>query len=105
MTPSERLLDRLHAMGLPIQYDYRIERTRAGRTMLAAGSWSWRVVDASGQPFLPGGMIGSIEPITKLAKAPRLSAARDPRSGDIDVHAGPPDTKAGWKTWTEPNDT
>jgi hypothetical protein len=69
-TPSQRLLERLKAMGVPLAEDATIERTYAGRGMRSAGAWVWHSGPASEGHF----MVGSIFPVTDLVRRPLLCA-------------------------------
>jgi hypothetical protein len=75
--PSERLLARLRAMGLPVAPDAQFRRVYAGYWQRAAGAWSWTVDGSS------TGWIGSIYPVAVLLRAERLIAIE--RHGDWHV--------------------
>lgn len=69
-TPSERLLERLTAMGIEIAPGARIERTYAGYWQRRQGAWVWRMIPADG-----GAWVGSLYPVTTLVGLPRLGAS------------------------------
>lgn len=71
-TPSQRLLARLKAMGVPIEDDAVIVRTYAGYWQRAQGAYVW-AVEASGHR-LPKVTVGSHCRVTDLIRAPRLVA-------------------------------
>lgn len=68
--PSERLVARLRAMGLPVPADARIERTYAGVWQRRDGAWSWIV-------WPPGSYgVGSQFPVTELLRYERWIAVK-----------------------------
>lgn len=69
-TPSERLLDRLKVMGVPVEDDATIQRTYAGYWMRREGAWVWHT-GPFGDRHL---MAGSVHTVTDLVRAPRLCA-------------------------------
>jgi len=78
-TPSERLLARLKAMGVPVEDDATIERTYAGYWMRARGAWVW----SSGVRAV---VTGSIYTVTDLVRRPRLCAVLSPDAPEWSVH-------------------
>lgn len=73
-TPSQRLLERLTAMGVPIEDDAVIVRTHAGHWQRSQGAWVWRV--ESGPYRCPKEPVGSHHPVTELLRG-RLVADWD----------------------------
>lgn len=75
-TPSERLLDRLRALGLAIPEDAHIARTYAGVNMLSQGAWRWRIDPASGADYrtIPANGVGSHTTVTTLLRGPITAA-------------------------------
>lgn len=93
-TPSERLLARLKAVGVPIDDDAVIERTYAGSSMRTAGAWVWRT-----GPFGDGHiMVGSIFPVTDLVRRPLLCATLSTNAPEWSVW---PYDDRDWSTPTE----
>jgi hypothetical protein len=82
-TPSQRLLARLKAMGVPIEDGALIARTYAGYWQRKQGSWSWLVEQPEHR--LPRQMVGSHYPVTDLVRAPRLVATWDRVTGDCSI--------------------
>lgn len=82
-TPSQRLLARLKAMGVPIEDGAIITRTHAGYWQRRQGAWSWRVEQPDYR--LPQQIVGSHYPVTDLVRAPRLVATRDEVTGDCSI--------------------
>lgn len=80
-TPSQRLLARLRAMGVPIPEGAVIRRTHAGLQQRRNGAWSWFV---DPDPRIPGTTpgLGSQVPVTELLRTDRLvvSGSYDPCS-------------------------
>lgn len=80
-TPSERLLERLKTMSIPIADDAGIERTYAGRAMRSAGAWVWRHGPVGDQHV----MVGSRLPITELIRHGQLCAVRSPHAPEWSI--------------------
>jgi hypothetical protein len=100
---SERLWQRLHAMGLAESCGVGLRSLRPSRASRAAGAWSWAAVDADGIP-LP---LGSQTPIGELLAAKRLMASlyTGDHTGDITVGEArnnfPDHVRPGEWSWTE----
>lgn len=77
--PSERLLVRLRAMGLPIPQDAWIERTYAGYWQRQGGAWSWSVHPQTTYA------VGSQYPVAELLRAERLVAEQFRKGQDWHV--------------------
>lgn len=89
MTPSEKMLARLTAMGVPIPDGAVIRRTYAGRLQRRAGAWSWYV---DPEPRIPGAGLGlgGFEPLGELLRVDWLVVV--PGTGDtatVDVWTPP----------------
>ncbi len=84
-TPSQRLLNRLRAMGLDVPLGSTIRRTYAGHVQRAQGAWSWYVVDASGRDLF----IGGYEPVTTLLRG-RLVATQGFREFAVSIDTATP---------------
>jgi hypothetical protein len=67
-TPSQRLLARLAAMGVPIEDGATIVRTYAGYWQKKQGAWIWRV--ESGPHGVPAKPVGSGFRATDLLRGP-----------------------------------
>lgn len=74
-TPSERLLARVKAMGVPVEDDAVIVRTYAGHWQRSQGAWVWRI--ESGPLGVPTQSVGAHHPVTELLRG-RLVADWDP---------------------------
>ncbi len=75
-----------HSHKLP----FRIVRTRAGKHQLAAGSWSWVLVDSEKAEILASG-----ETVSTLMKAFRIDGIA---SMAVEYNR----TAWGWELWSEP---
>jgi hypothetical protein len=73
-TPSQRLLTRLAAMGVPIEDGATIVRTYVGYWQRRQGAWIWMVESA--ERGLPKKMVGSHSRVTDLVRG-RLVATWD----------------------------
>ena len=90
MTPSERLLARLTAMGVPLPEGAEIRRTYAGWLQRRHGAWSWAV-----DPSVGAWTVGSQWPVTHLLRARRLVVSRAGTQADWDVDEATGDVPAG----------
>lgn len=89
-TASERLIERLRAMGLDLPADTVVKRTGYGYANRSRGAWTWRLVHDGDDIFFPapGGSMqcfGSADTVTSLAKAERLAVVRYPGEPDLCV--------------------
>jgi hypothetical protein len=94
---SDRLWQRLCAMGLADLCGVGLRPLRRSRASRTEGAWSWTAINADGIP-LP---LGSQVPMAELLAAKRLMAIMDwPGDVTVDVERGhdPPDMRAG--QWT-----
>jgi hypothetical protein len=100
--PSQRLVARLRAMGVPLPDEVELVRTRAGRAQRAAGAWSWAA-------YVPGGRelrLGSQAPITELLRAHRLTVSQYSPSDDMEVDVWVPmPTGTRWHLWLDEPET
>jgi hypothetical protein len=78
--PSERLLTRLHAMGVDIPDGARVQRTYAGYWQRSEGAWSWALVDGNGHEL----KLGSQYPLSTLLKS-RIMVTRRWNNDDFHV--------------------
>lgn len=81
-TPSERLLARLKAMGVPVDDDAAVTRTYAGHWQRREGAWTW-LTGPVGERHV---MAGSIHTVTNLARAPRLCAELSRHSPEWSIY-------------------
>ncbi len=95
---SERLWQRLCAMGLADRCGVGLRPLRVSRASRARGAWSWTAIDADGIPL----QLGSHIPMAELLVANRLVAHRDLWDVSIDMDRGRPlpDVPAGQWEWT-----
>jgi hypothetical protein len=93
---ADRMLALLRGAGVPLPADAVIVRTYAGRNMLSAGAWSWRVERPN--RVLPRVLVGSQWPLTELLRRAELVASEDVR-GEISVDPGPPSARACYRQW------
>lgn len=73
MTPSERLMARLRAMGVDIPEGSTLQRTYAGYWQRKGGAWSWFLLSPDGRDFL-----GSYFPVKTLLRT-RLNVTQGHR--------------------------
>lgn len=95
---SERLWQRLCAMGLADRCGVGLRPLRAARASRAIGAWSWAAIDAEGIP-LP---LGSHVAMAELLAAKRLVAnlSSGDVTVDVDLDRSPTHVPAGEWAWT-----
>jgi hypothetical protein len=82
MTPNEKLIERLRAMGVHLPEGTTLRRTYSGRCMRAQGAWSWFTLYPAPEPGLRE--VGSHYTVTMLLKQKRLIVTRS-ETGDLEV--------------------
>lgn len=81
MKYSDQIIKRIKAeLGIKLPRGARCERTRYGRNQLAAGAWSWRIVDGSGRLT----RFGSPCQMKYVAMAGRIVAYSPRGSNDVE---------------------
>ena len=75
MTPTERLIDRLRTMGVPVPEGTVLRRVYAGRDQRSKGAWSW-YFDYPPSEYHTARTVASIWPVGYLLKQPRLMVMR-----------------------------
>jgi hypothetical protein len=96
--PSQRLLARLAAMGVPLCRGSEVHRTRAGRHQRAAGAFAWFV-----SPDPAGCEIGSRWPVTDLVRCDRLMVVETVGSHEVHPWARSTGTPMeARRVWEEP---
>lgn len=85
MTPAERLIDRLRAMGVPVPEGTVPRRTYAGWAQRSQGAWSWFLDYPAAVPGLP--YIGSHWPLRDLLHRRLMVTLSDSGAWEIDPWA------------------
>jgi hypothetical protein len=96
VTPSQRLIARLRAMGLPLADDTTLARTHAGYWQRKGGAWSWMLWSDTDSAMTK---YGSQHTVTALLREPRLVATFERRSGMW--HVDPYDPRTDERAWPE----